>query len=362
MLYYIAIKLQGIHIIFNLIRYLSFRTVMGATTGFIAAFLICPFLIKVLQRKGWVSQIREDVPEKHLKKRGTPTMGGIAIIAGVIAGTVLWSEFLNPYVLMTLFATILVGSMGFIDDYIKDVVHKPKGLIAKYKLYGQLIVGIAIGLMVYLFPVLPEFRSSTELPFVKNVLLQLSVFYVFFVALVIIATSNAVNITDGLDGLAPGLIAIVATAFTAVAYVSGRKDFTGYLNILHLPGSGELSIFTSALAGSALGFLYYNSFPAQIFMGDTGSLACGTALAVVSVLLKKEFMLLIAGGVFVIETLSVIIQVIFFRKTGGRRLFKMAPIHHHFELSGVEEPKVVIRFWIWGVIFALLGLVLFKVR
>ena len=362
MLYYLLHPLWKHFILFNLFRYITFRMVMSATTGAIVSWLATFYLIKYLKKHHYESQIREDVPERHLTKKGTPTMGGIAIIVGILTGTLLWAKIGSPYVILALITLVVTGAVGLLDDYLKDIKHKPKGLLAKYKLYGQLALGLLVGIMIYLNPPLAELRSATELPFIKNIYLQMGIGYILFSTLVVVGTSNAVNLSDGLDGLAAGLVGILAATFTIVAYVSGRADFTSYLNITYLPGSEELSIFCAAMAGAILGFLWFNSFPAQIFMGDTGALSLGASIAVISIMLKKELMLLIAGGVLVIETLSVILQVLYFKTTNGKRIFKMSPLHHHYELSGFHEAKIVVRFWILGIIFALLGLISFKVR
>jgi len=362
MFYYLLEPHWKDFILFNLFRYITFRMVMGATTGFIISWAVCGPLIRYLKQHHYESRIREDVPERHLAKRGTPTMGGIAIIAGILAGTLFWAKIGSPYVVMALIALVATGIMGFLDDYLKDIKMKPKGLLAKYKLIIQFSVGIGIALLVYFIPPDIRFRSATELPFIKMLYLEMGLGYILFSTFVVVGTSNAVNLSDGLDGLAAGLVGIIAATFTVVAYVSGRADFTTYLNIFYLPGSEELSIFCASMAGATLGFLWFNSFPAQIFMGDTGALSLGTSIAVISIMLKKELMLLIAGGVFVIETASVIMQVLYFKSTHGKRIFKMSPLHHHFELSGWHEAKIVVRFWILGIVFALLGLVSFKVR
>jgi len=362
MFYYLLEPYWKDFILFNLFRYITFRLVMGATTGFIVAWAICGPLIRYLRRHHFESRIREDVPERHIAKRGTPTMGGLAIVAGILVGTLLWAKIGSPYVATALVALVLTCAMGFVDDYLKDIRQKPKGLLAKYKLYGQFAVGLAIAILVFIMPPDMKFRSATEMPFFKNIYLQMGIGYIIFSAFVVVGTSNAVNISDGLDGLAAGLVAILAATFTIVAYVSGRADFTSYLNISFLPGSEELSILCASMAGALLGFLWFNSHPAEIFMGDTGALSLGASIGVISIMLKKELMLFVAGGVLVLDTLSVILQVAYFKATGGKRIFKMAPLHHHFELSGMHEAKIVIRFWILGVIFALLGLVLFKVR
>ncbi len=361
MLYYLLKPFYKQFILFNLFRYMTFRIVMGATTGFVVSWLVCYPLIKYLKARKIVSKIRADVPERHLQKAGTPGMGGIAIVAGILAGTILWARIDSPYVIMALVSLILTSAMGFVDDYLKDKGEKPKGLLAKYKFFGQFVVGIAIAILIYILPPDAAFRSATELPFIKKVYLDLGIGYILFSAIVVVATSNGVNIVDGEDGLAGGLVAILAAMFTAVAYVSGRSDFTSYLNIAFLSKSEELAIFCASMAGACLGFLYHNSFPASIFMGDTGALSLGASLGVISIMLKKELLLFIAGQVIVIDTLTVILQVLYFKFTGGKRLFKIAPIHHALE-DNLHEAKIVVRFWILGIIFALFGLVSFKIR
>jgi len=262
---------------------------------------------------------------------------------------------------LILLSTVSMGAVGFLDDYLKVVKKKPKGLIGRYKLAGQITLGMIVGSVLYFHPQFASYRSVTTVPFFKDLVFDFGVFYIPVVIFVITATSNSVNLTDGLDGLAIGLVAIAITAFAAISYVSGRVDFSDYLNIIYLPGTGELTVFCLAMIGAALGFLWYNSYPAEVFMGDTGALAIGAALGTVAVLVKKELLLVIIGGVFVAESLSVMIQVYAFRHW-GKRPFKMAPIHHHFELKGWPEPKVVVRFWIVGILLALLSLTTFKIR
>jgi phospho-N-acetylmuramoyl-pentapeptide-transferase len=294
-------------------------------------------------------------------------MGGVIIIIASLLPTLLFSNLDNTFVLIVIVATIWMGIIGFIDDYMKVIKKLEKGMVARYKMMGQIALGIIISYWVVNSNDFIGFNTKTTVPFLKNVELDLGIIYPLFVIIVISATSNSVNITDGLDGLAIGLLAICFSVFAAISYITGRIDFTEYLNILYLPGAGELSIFSSAMVGACLGFLWFNTSPAEIFMGDTGSLSTGAALGTLAILLKKELLLFIIGGVFVFETISVIIQVSFYRYTKskygkGKRLFNMAPIHHHYELAGIKESKIVVRFWIAGILLALFSLATFKIR
>ncbi|MBR9975729.1 MAG: phospho-N-acetylmuramoyl-pentapeptide-transferase, partial [Bacteroidetes bacterium] len=308
-----------------------------------------------------------EAPETHLIKAGTPTMGGLIVLTSIVVPVLLWGQLSNTYVWLILLATILLGLVGFIDDYLKVVRRFPKGLIGEYKIVGQVIVGLIVGAVLYFSPQFAAYNSVTTVPFFKNLVLDFSFFYIPMIIFVITATSNAVNLTDGLDGLAIGTISIAFIAIAVISYASGRVDFSNYLNIIYLPGSGELTVFTMAVIGAGLGFLWYNAYPAQVFMGDTGSLALGGALGVLMVMIKKELLLPILGGIFFAETVSVLIQKAYFkytkRKYGqGKRVFRMAPIHHHFELLGWPEPKIVTRFYIVAIILAILSLATFKVR
>jgi phospho-N-acetylmuramoyl-pentapeptide-transferase len=297
--------------------------------------------------------IRDEMPERHRKKAGTPTMGGLIILAGIIIPTLLWADLTNYYTQMVLLVTIWLGALGFMDDYLKAIKRQPKGLVARKKMIGQLLLGAIFA--AALFWLAPEkiYDGTTGIPFLKNYVLTLGIFYAPFIVLVITGSSN---------GLAIGLSGLCFMAFAGIAYVTGRVDFSEYLAIEYLPGSGELAVFCGAAIGSALGFLWFNSHPAEVFMGDTGSLALGGALGAVAILLKKELLLVIVGGVFVMVALSVIIQVLSYRYRGGKRVFKMAPIHHHFELCGWSESKIVVRFWILGALCVLLTLATLKVR
>jgi phospho-N-acetylmuramoyl-pentapeptide-transferase len=353
--------------IFNLFEYLTFKSALSAITALLISFIIGPIIIGKLKKYQIGEEIRTDGPQSHLAKKGTPTMGGVIIIFASILPTLLFSDLNNTMIIIVLLSTIWMGTFGFIDDYLKIIVKTKSGMVARYKFLGQIILGVLIGYIIIYSNDFSGFNTKTTIPFLKNFEFDFGVFYPILVIIVITGTSNAVNLTDGLDGLAIGLLAISFSVFTVISYISGRIDFSEYLNILYLPNAGELSIFSSAVVGACLGFLWFNASPAEIFMGDTGSLSLGAALGTMSILLKKELLLFIIGGVFVIETLSVIIQVSFFRYTKykygkGERFFKMAPVHHHYELSGIKESKIVIRFWIIGVLLALLSLATLKVR
>ena len=361
MFYYIFFPLREFISGFNLFRYITFRSAWAAITALLISFVIGPYIIRKLRKYQIGAEIRADGPKTHLKKAGTPTMGGLIILAAVIIPTLLWAKVNDIYVLLILFSTIWMGLVGFIDDYLKAVKKLPKGLVARYKLMGQLTLGVIIGSVIYFSPQFEGIRALSTVPFFKNYEIDFGVFYIPMVIIVITATSNSVNLTDGLDGLAIGLVGISGLAWAAIAYISGRVDFSGYLNIIYLPGAGELTVFCAALVGGALGFLWFNSYPAQVFMGDTGALSLGGALGTLAILLKKELLLIIIGGVFVAESLSVIIQVLYFRRT-KKRVFKMAPLHHHFELLGWQEPKVVVRFWIIAILLVLFSLSTFKIR
>jgi len=310
---------------------------------------------------------KEDGPQFHWSKAGTPTMGGFIILLSVVIPVLLWGDLGNIYVIIILFVTIALGLVGFVDDYLKVVKKYKKGLAERYKMLGQLTVGLIVGLAIYFLPQFEGINSVTTIPFLKDFEFDFSYAYIPIVVFIITATSNAVNFTDGLDGLAVGTVGIVALTLGIIAYVSGNVETSKYLNIIYLRGNGELAIYCTALVGAALGFLWYNFFPAQVFMGDTGSLALGGAVGTLCVLVKKEFMLPILGGIFFVEALSVIMQRYYFKYTRkkygeGKRIFRMAPIHHHFEMLGIPEPKIVIRFYIIAVILAIMTLASLKIR
>ena len=367
MLYHVLVSLKENFSIFNLFEYITFRAATASILALIISFIIGPWVIHILHKNQLGEEIRHTGPESHMKKKGTPTMGGVIILTAVLLPTLLLSDLNSSLIKIIVFSTVWMGLIGFLDDYLKIVKKIKSGLIARYKLAGQVSLGFIISLWIFQIPEFYDFNTKTTIPFFKNVELDLGLLYPLMIVLVITGTSNAVNLTDGLDGLVAGLLAICFTVFSAIAYITGRVDFSDYLNILYIPGAGELTIFTSAMAGACIGYLWYNSYPAEIFMGDTGSLSTGAALGTLAVLLKKEFLLFIIGGVFVIEAVSVIIQVSYFKYTKksygeGEKFFLMAPIHHHFELRGWPETKVVTRFWIIGLLFALFSLTTFKIR
>ena len=303
--------------------------------------------------------IREDGPKSHLEKAGTPTMGGTLIIFSILFSTLLWADLSNFYIWITIFIAAGYGVIGFVDDYLMQVKKKSKGLNARSKFLLQLALGLAVGLLVYMTP---EFSTRVTVPFFKNISPDLGWGYIFFAAFVIVGSSNAVNLTDGLDGLAIGSVTVAAGAYMIFAYVAGHVHIAEYLQINYVKGCGELSVFCGAMAGAGLGFLWFNAYPAQIFMGDVGSLPLGGILGTVAVITKQEMLLALVGGLFVIEALSVIFQVGFFKITKGRRIFKMAPIHHHFELKGWTEPKIIVRFWIIAIALALISMSTLKLR
>jgi phospho-N-acetylmuramoyl-pentapeptide-transferase len=361
MFYHLLYPLSEQLSFFNIFRYITFRTAYATITAMFISFVIGPWIIKKLRKRQIGETIRGVGPATHKVKEGTPTMGGIIILLAVAVPTLLWADLSNRFIQLVLLATVWMGVLGFLDDYLKVVKKFPKGLVGRQKILGQLLFGVILGYVLYQFPPSTNFDTTTNIPFLKNYYLEFGMLYVPFVALVVIGSSNAVNLTDGLDGLAIGLVGICASTFAMLSYVTGRVDFSRYLNIDYLPGAGELTVYCGTLVGASLGFLWYNSHPAQVFMGDTGSLALGGVLGTLAILLKKELLLVLVGGVFVVEALSVIIQVGSF-KFKGKRIFKMAPLHHHFELSGWPESKVVVRFWIAGIIFALLTLSTLKIR
>jgi len=361
MLYHLLFPLQDVFSGFNVFRYITFRSAYAAVTALLLCFLFGPAVIRRLRQFKVRQIIRQDGPQSHQAKSGTPTMGGLLIVGAIVIPTVLWASLSNTYVLLAVWVTLVLGALGFMDDYLHVVRRTPKGLLGRYKLVVQVLVGVGVGAVLYWHPFDPELAHRTTIPFLKNRFLDLGWFYIPFVALVITASSNAVNLTDGLDGLASGLIAIAAAAFAAFAYVSGNARLAEYLNIPYLPQGAELTIFCTAMLGAALGFLWFNTHPADVFMGDTGSLALGGAVGTVAVLLKKELLLFLVGGIFVAEALSVIIQVASF-KSRGKRVFRMAPLHHHFELLGWPETRVVVRFWIAGLLLALLSLSTLKLQ
>ncbi len=344
---------------FNIFKYISFRSAYAAVTALLISFLFGPRVIRMLTRLKLGQEIRHDGPQSHLSKAGTPTMGGVLILLSVTVSVLLWQDLGEFYTWVSLFSLIGFGLLGFLDDYLKISRKSSEGLRSSLKLWGQLAVSICIMVILYLFQ--NEHTTLLYIPFLKNPVLDLGMLYIPFGVFFLVGFSNAVNLTDGLDGLATGLMIIALIAFTAISYLSGHTIFASYLQIPFLPGSGELTVVTFALLGACVGFLWFNCHPSEIMMGDTGSLSMGGFVATLALILKKELILVIVGGVFVIETLSVMIQVCSFKRT-GKRVFKMAPLHHHFELSGWAESKVVARFWILGGLFAILGLSTLKIQ
>lgn len=352
---------------FDVFRFLTFRSGLAAITSLLMSLFLAPMIIRYLQRNQIGEAKKADGPKNHWSKAGTPTMGGLIIIISIILPVLLWGDIYSTYILLVVGGTLWLSGVGFLDDYLKVKKKLPNGLIARYKLLGQVIIGVVVGSVIYFSSDFEGFATLTTVPFLKNVNFDFSYLYIPAVVFIITATSNAVNLTDGLDGLAIGTITIVMLALAIISYMSGNIIYSNYLNIIYLPGAGELTVFIAAVIGASLGFLWYNSYPAQVFMGDTGSLALGGAFGILAVLIKKEFLIPILGGIFFLETLSVIIQRGYFKYTKkrygvGKRIFKMAPIHHHFEMLGWPEPKIVIRFYIISIILAILSLVSFKLR
>jgi phospho-N-acetylmuramoyl-pentapeptide-transferase len=352
---------------FEIFRFLTFRSALALITGLILAFYLGPKIIKKLQQNQIGEAKKADGPKFHWSKAGTPTMGGIILLLSVTIPVLLWGDLKSIYTILILVGTLWLGAVGFLDDYLKVIKKYPNGLIARYKLLGQVLIGLIVATVIYFSSDFNNYNTLTTVPFLKNVNLDFSILYIPIVVFIITATSNAVNLTDGLDGLAIGVISIVMIALALLAYFSGNINFATYLNIMYLPGSGELTVFIAALVGASLGFLWFNTYPAQVFMGDTGSLAMGGAFGIIAVLIKKELFIPILGGVFFLETVSVIIQRLYFKYTKkkygeGKRVFKMAPIHHHFEMIGWPEPKIVVRAYIIAIILAIVTLVSFKIR
>jgi phospho-N-acetylmuramoyl-pentapeptide-transferase len=358
MLYHLFYPLASSVKLFNIFRYLTFRTIYAMITALIVCFIVGPWIIRRLEGLQARQVIRTDGPESHLKKAGTPTMGGVLILTAIIIPTLLWADLSNLYVWLTLFIVAGYGLIGFVDDYKKVVEKNPKGLSPRQKMFWQVLLAAGVG--IYLFN-RQGFSTELYFPFFKNLHPDLGFFYVVFAALVIVGASNAVNLTDGLDGLAIGPVAVNAATYMIFCYIAGNIKLSGYLQIPYVPGSGELAVLCGAMVGAGLGFLWYNAYPAEVFMGDVGSLSLGGGLGTLAVLTKQEILLVIVGGVFVIEALSVIFQVGSY-KYRGKRIFRMAPIHHHFELKGVAEPKIIVRFWIITIILALVAISTLKMR
>lgn len=358
MLYHLLYPLHEEFGIFNVFKYITFRTFGAGITAILLCLICGPAFIRWLQKKQMGQVVRNDGPQSHLSKKGTPTMGGTLILFGIGVSTLLWSDLGNTNVWIALGTTMALGLVGFIDDYKKVIEKSSKGLSSRYKFLLQVVIGVIAAYAMYYFREAPP---VLKFPFFKDWYLDLGYFYIPFAAFVIVGATNAVNFTDGLDGLAVGPTITTATTFLILAYCAGHVKIAEYLQIPYIPDAGELSVFMATVAASCLGFLWFNAYPAQVFMGDVGSLALGGALAVVAIITKNEILLAICGGIFVIETLSVMAQVLSFKLT-GKRVFKMAPIHHHFELKGWPEPKVIVRFWIISIMLALFTLSTLKLR
>ncbi|HON85538.1 MAG TPA: phospho-N-acetylmuramoyl-pentapeptide-transferase [Syntrophorhabdaceae bacterium] len=358
MLYHILFPLHEKFSLFNVFRYITFRTVLAILTALIISFILTPYIIRKFHEWKVRSDKREDVPDRHITKQGTPTMGGFVILISTIIPTLLWSDLRNYYIWLVTFTLLSFGGVGFADDLKKLRGKNGKGISGKTKMSLQILFSVIISVLLYLRP---GFITELTVPFFKNITPHLGIFYILLSIFIIVGTSNAVNLTDGLDGLAIGPVITVCGTFMLFSYLAGNIKFAQYLQIFYVKGAGELTILCGAMLGAGIGFLWYNAYPAELFMGDTGSLSLGATLATIAVIIKQEILLLIVGGIFVLETASVIIQVLSF-KWRGKRVFRMAPIHHHYELKGWNEEKIVVRFWIVSIILALLALSTLKLR
>ncbi len=360
MLYWLAEYLKEYMHSFAVFQYLTVRAILGVLTALGLSLWMGPWVIQKLTEMRIGQAVRTDGPQTHLAKSGTPTMGGALILSAMFISTLLWSDLENRYVWTVLIVTAIFGAVGWVDDYRKVAKRDPKGLPARWKYLWQSVGGFGAAIFLYMTAQSPA-ETQLFIPFFKNVALNMGVFYIIFTYFVIVGTSNAVNLTDGLDGLAIMPSVMVAGALALIAYLAGHSQFSQYLHIAYIPGAGELVVFCCALVGAGLGFLWFNTYPAQVFMGDVGALALGGALGLVAVIVRHEIVLFIMGGIFVLETVSVILQVASFKLT-GRRIFRMAPIHHHFELKGWPEPRVIVRFWIITLVLVLIGLATLKFR
>ena len=359
MLYHFLYPLHNSLNFLNVFRYITFRSIGGAVTAFLLVVMFGPMFIRTMRRLQIGQVIRDDGPATHLAKQGVPTMGGLLIIAAIIVGTLFWARLDSLLVWLGIFITLFYGGIGFIDDYRKVKKNNSKGLSAKGKLVLQLVGAAVVGFSIYLYP---GFDGHLSFPFFKNLRPDLGWFYVVFAILVIVGSSNAVNLTDGLGGLAAGPTVVTAAVYLVFSYLAGHVVLAEYLQLPYVAGSGELAIFCGTIVGACLGFLWFNAYPAQMFMGDVGALALGGALGSIAIIIKQEFLLAIVGGIFVMEALSVIMQVGYFKLTNGKRIFLMAPFHHHFEKKGWHEPKVVVRFWIVSIILGLFAIATLKLR
>lgn len=360
MLFYLAGLFEKYHHGFHVFHYITLRCILAALSALLFSLLVGPIVIRKLIFYQIGQSIRLDGPKSHLQKAGTPTMGGILVLLTIVLSVLFWADLSNKYLWVVFATTIGFGVIGFVDDYFKLILKNSKGLIARHKFFWQIVIGLAAAIFLFhnaKFPV----ETTLIIPFFKSISFELGFFYIFFTTFVIVGTSNAVNLTDGLDGLAILPIVMIAGALGIFAYVGGNFNFAKYLLMPYVPGVGEIAVFCSTIVGAGLGFLWFNTYPAQIFMGDVGALGLGAGLATIAVIIRQELVLMIMGGIFVLETISVILQVASFKLT-GKRIFKMAPIHHHFELKGWPEPRVIVRFWIITCVLVLLGLATLKLR
>jgi phospho-N-acetylmuramoyl-pentapeptide-transferase len=359
MLYYLLYPLHTTYSFFNVFRYITFRTIYAAITALIICFVVGPWLINKLRSLQIGQTIREDGPRSHLSKKGTPTMGGLLVIFAVVISTLLWANLLENYIWFVIMVTVGYGLIGFLDDYRKLTSGSSCGVSGKARLAGEIVIALFLSAVLYMKP---GFTSNVTIPFFKTVLPDLGWGYVLLSTFIIVGTANAVNLTDGLDGLAIGPAITSFMTYLLFAYLAGNIKIANYLQIPYIAGVGELSVFCGAVIGAGIGFLWYNSYPAEIFMGDVGSLSLGGALGMMAILTKQEILLVIVGGLFAVETFSVIFQVGWFKLSRGRRIFRMAPLHHHFELKGWAEPKVIVRFWIISILLALVAISTLKLR
>ncbi|MFQ3788271.1 phospho-N-acetylmuramoyl-pentapeptide-transferase [Halomonas sp. A29] len=360
MLLFLANFLAQYQSAFNVFNYLTLRMILGTMTALLLCLWLGPWMIRRLVERQIGQAVRDDGPQSHLSKAGTPTMGGAMILMAIAVSTLLWADLANRFVWVVLVVTLGFGAIGWVDDYRKVVEKNPRGLPARWKYFWQSVIGLGTAVMLYLTAT-SAVETSLIVPLFKDIVIPLGVFYVVLTYLVIVGSSNAVNLTDGLDGLAIMPTVMVAMGLAIFAYASGNAVFANYLQIPNIVGAGELAVFCATIAGAGLGFLWFNTYPAQVFMGDVGALALGAALGVVAVIVRQEIVLFIMGGIFVLETISVILQVGSYKLT-GRRIFRMAPLHHHYELKGWPEPRVIVRFWIITVVLVLVGLATLKVR
>ncbi|MDZ7853375.1 MAG: phospho-N-acetylmuramoyl-pentapeptide-transferase [Halomonas sp.] len=360
MLLFLADFLAQFQSAFNVFNYLTLRMILGTLTALVLCLWLGPVMIRRLVERQIGQAVRDDGPQSHLSKAGTPTMGGAMILMAIAVSTLLWGDLTNHYIWLVLAVTLGFGAIGWVDDYRKVVEKNPRGLPARWKYFWQSLIGVAAAALLYVTAASPV-ETSLIVPLFKEFVLPLGVFYIVLTYLVIVGSSNAVNLTDGLDGLAIMPTVLVAMGLAVFAYTTGNTVFADYLQIPFIPGAGELAVFCATIAGAGLGFLWFNTYPAQVFMGDVGALALGAALGVVAVIVRQEIVLFIMGGIFVMETVSVILQVGSYKLT-GRRIFRMAPLHHHYELKGWPEPRVIVRFWIITVVLVLIGLATLKVR